>query len=312
MPKHVTSLVVLTVAITGCAHPRSYFIHQEVVEIVPMKHSNTAFQVDRQEKKAFALGAAILSYGISFAYDQVVEQIQKEAKKYSAVSEAAKSGADFYQVEMDENTYKLFPLEGFTVKRRASSSTSQQPVDCYSFSLKLESSPSGESMRIVPNDFVFSSAKAKVASSGTFDRIFRNLTGTSKFTDEIDIEVRVILSDTFLDKDQLKSENIADFVIPIKSYSLGNERSRDISKNATSWFPRPRVSAAQIQQAAKQNKDRIEVGNFSLTISVKESNDMGQALSKAADRLKSKKETFLKEVVGEKGSETDKGAKDNP
>src|SRR5436189_2083434 len=102
--KFIVSIILLSV-FTGCAHKHSYFIHQESITINPEKRSTNPIVVQKQAdqtEKAFPL-AAVGTAVLSFAYDQVVATVEKEAKKYSAVTEGARSDADFYEATVTTN-----------------------------------------------------------------------------------------------------------------------------------------------------------------------------------------------------------------
>lgn len=308
-PKQLLLYTAAAALCAGCAsNPKSSYRFQESTTITPFERSAVPIVIDDPsvENQSFGI-AEVATTVISYAYDAAVAAVKREAEKYTAESEVGCSGSDFYLASFsvgdnskpDTSRIELRPLGGFHIRRTASQSPQGDVTECYSFDLLIEIAPTKDSIRFVPTNLKFSRAKAKVASAGRLDRTIRSVAGLGRYTSEVDIQIRAILTDTFAnDAGVLSTETIADIVIPINDFDLNQERERSLTGTASQWFAYPRVAFSKASAAIKAGGNKpTTLGTFSLTVNVKESNEMGPLLTKSSERLQAKKADLVEGVA---------------
>lgn len=287
---------------TGCAsNSKSSYRFQEQTTVTPLTERSKSSIVLKDPSVAMhSFGIAELATTvISYAYDAAVAAVKREAQKYTAESEAYYSGSDFYVAKNTISGIELAPIRGFHVQRSASQSPQGDVTECYSFDLLVELSPTKDSIRFVPANLKFARSKAKVASAGALDRTFRSVAGLGRYTSQVDIQIRAILTDTFANESGvLSTETIADVVIPINDFDINQERERSLDGIASQWFAYPRVTFAKAKATVEANDSNpTALGSYSLTVNVKESNEMGPLLTKSSERLQAKKADIVDSIA---------------
>jgi len=298
-PQLIVYLSLVVVPLSGCkvflpAHPKSHFDDEVEVTLEVSENTNLA-KAPEIVPMSGAAAAAATAAGVLI--DLADKALEAEAKEYTA-SYTAKASGEFYHdykvVGGAPSSLRVRP-HMLMLRRTAEGSTASE------FDFELRPSSAGDAFRLYLNGMQIHKSMAKVFDTRWWNRAMLYGLLLPLFTDtgdgEIDVVIQVKFEATWTDKNSLSHRaTLADLEWKIGDYSL-DENKRIENKPAdhdrpvfsSDWIPAPPLSVST-------NGVPIGRGNYTVTITVTETDDFGEYVQKASEELRKNKDKITERV----------------
>lgn len=286
-------------AIIGCsallpANPRSNKRSDEQVSLELLHNESMRPKVksecvkpaaDSVEEKALpAIAAAAIPVIADFAIKQTKKSIDEEAKQY--VAEYTTSAADdmFYACRGPQAPVNL---RGGRLRRTVAG----EPAFILNFA--VEPALDETAFRIVPTSAEMSYAKAKVLGT----RWYLPWTWFLKRRNAVDVDVKLTVEALWTDeKDAVHRAVLGDLALPIRGIPLGPKgEAQQPMLSPSGWFP---LVPRSRPPASDREHYRYGLGNYLVTVAVREYDDAGKRVEKISEFVEEFREPAVKQIEG--------------
>ncbi len=295
------TVCLMLVGMTGCADVMNAVIPAHPHSLAP----TTGTSLYIHEKEAGVAVASARDEAVSFFYDALQKALEDESKRYEATDSARGSGklinggGLIFARSSTKSGHEALPVTRGVVVGKSNDNVAPFPNGVTTvFEAKFEDAGDG-GIRIVPTHFMMKRAKAKVpvAHGHSLARpwqwpvalylLFKG--GDESPVGSVDVNLQITIQEASGAKPQLQLGKTAVHTV---DFPLGKIKMSDLESTNGAV-----LNIARLEKSRSRILPINTGSSVNITVTLVESNELGDIIGKEAQRLKDNKDDYLKRII---------------